>query len=176
MNRKTTSPLPWYRHRWPWLLMLGPFLVIVAAAITLWLALRSNDGLVADDYYKQGLAVNQVTFRDRQAAALEVSGELSIDPARQLVRVAWRSGKLASPPAVLVLNLSHPTRSGLDQSLRLQRDTSNVAGLAGYSAGLAGELAGRWLVELEDEAREWRLTGSWDVVKEPVLTLPKQAQ
>ena len=164
----------WYKDRWPWILMAGPAIVVVAGFITLWLAIKSDDGLVTDDYYKQGLAVNQVTFRDRQAAALEVSGELSIDPARQLVRVAWRSGKLASPPAVLVLNLSHPTRSGLDQSLRLQRDTSNVAGLAGYSAGLAGELAGRWLVELEDEAREWRLTGSWDVVKEPVLTLPKQ--
>ncbi len=176
MNRKTISPLPWYRHRWPWLLMLGPFLVIVAAAITLWLALRSNDGLVADDYYKQGLAVNQVTSRDRQAETLQVSGDISIDTTRQMVRVALRSGKLASPPAVLALNLSHPTRSGLDQSLRLQRDASNAPGMAGYSAGLTGELAGRWNVVLEDEAREWRLTGSWDILNEPVLTLPKQAR
>lgn len=37
--------------------MLGPFVVIVAAAITVYLAVISNDGLVDDDYYKQGLSI-----------------------------------------------------------------------------------------------------------------------
>ena len=50
---------PWYKERWPWILMAGPGLVIVAGVITVWLAVVSNDGLVTDDYYKQGLAVNQ---------------------------------------------------------------------------------------------------------------------
>ena len=62
-NRLTTTIEPWYRHRWPWLLMLGPFVVIVAAAITVYLAVISNDGLVDDDYYKQGLAINQTLAR-----------------------------------------------------------------------------------------------------------------
>ena len=51
--------LPWYKERWTWLLMLMPATAIVAGFITLWLAITSFDGLVADDYYKQGLAVNQ---------------------------------------------------------------------------------------------------------------------
>ena len=174
MNHKLTPALPWYRHRWPWLLMLGPFVVIVAAAITVWLALRSNDGLVADDYYKQGLAVNQVTSRDRQAMALGVRGELTIDPARRLVRLELRSEKLAEIPQTLVLNFSHPTRSGLDQSLRMQRDDEKSSGVGSYSAGFAGDLPGRWHVVLEDEARQWRLAGVWDVVKQPVLILPVQ--
>ena len=183
MNPKLTPALPWYRHRWPWLLMLGPFLVIVAAAITVWLALRSSDGLVADDYYKQGLAVNQVTSRDRNAAALELRGELSIDVVRQLVRVTLRSEKLSAMPEVLVLNFSHPTRSGLDQSLRLQRDDENVQGVRNYSAGIVGGgggvkgvngIPGRWHVTLEDERREWRLAGTWDVTKQAVLILSAQ--
>lgn len=41
---------PWYRHRWPWLLMAGPGTVLVAGAITTWIAFASADGLVADDY------------------------------------------------------------------------------------------------------------------------------
>ena len=49
----------WYREPWPWLLMMGPAIVIVAGFYTLWLAIQSNDGLVADDYYKRGLAINQ---------------------------------------------------------------------------------------------------------------------
>jgi hypothetical protein len=46
-------------------------IVIVAGAVTVWLAVVSNDGLVTDDYYKQGLAVNQTTCSAtiRQAAS-----------------------------------------------------------------------------------------------------------
>ncbi len=41
----------------------GPLTVIVASVFTLWLAVRSEDGLVADDYYKRGLAINQTLAR-----------------------------------------------------------------------------------------------------------------
>ena len=47
--------LPWYKERWTWLLMLMPATAIVAGFITLWLAITSFDGLVADDYYKQAI-------------------------------------------------------------------------------------------------------------------------
>jgi len=167
MNPKLTPSLPWYRNRWPWLLMLGPFAVIVAAMITLWLALRSNDGLVADDYYKQGLAVNQVTSRDRQAAESRVSAEVALDVDRRLIRVALHRGRLADMPAVLLLKLSHPTRSGFDHSFRLQRDDSG-----NYSAAFTEDLSGRWYVSLEDEGRVWRLASAWDTAKLAVLVLP----
>ena len=166
MNSKLTPVLPWYRHRWPWLLMLGPFVVVVAAAITLWLAVRSNDGLVADDYYKQGLAINQVTSRDRRAADLEMRADLSLDASRQLVRVVLNSGKLSEMPGVLLLRLLHPTRDGLDRQFRLLRDSSG-----GYSAGGGGDLAGRWYVSLEDEARAWRLFATWDPAHQPTQAL-----
>ena len=166
MNSKLTPVLPWYRHRWPWLLMLGPFVVVVAAAITLWLAVRSNDGLVADDYYKQGLAINQVTSRDRRAAVLEMRADLSLDASRQLVRVVLNAGKLSEMPGALLLRLSHPTRDGLDRQFRLLRDSSG-----GYSAGGGGHLAGRWYVSLEDEARAWRLSATWDPAHQSIQAL-----
>ena len=51
MNSKLTkASLPWYRHPWPWILMSGPFVVVVAGVITLYLAVVSDDGLVDDDY------------------------------------------------------------------------------------------------------------------------------
>ena len=40
---------PWYKDRWPWILMAGPAVVVVAGFITLWLAISSDDGLVSDD-------------------------------------------------------------------------------------------------------------------------------
>mgnify|MGYP000916835605 FL=1 len=45
---------PWYREPWPWLLMSGPGLVVIAGVVTAWIAFSGADGLVADDYYKQG--------------------------------------------------------------------------------------------------------------------------
>ncbi len=163
---------PWYRHRWPWLLMAGPFIVIVAAAITVWLALRSNDGLVADDYYKQGLAINQVTARDRQAVALRMTAALSIDPARRLVRVSLQPGRLAKAPETLQLTLSHPTRSGLDQSFRLA--LSDERGL--YLAPLTVDIAGRWHAVLEDNSRAWRLIADWDTARQSELRFGKSPE
>ena len=61
------TPPPWYRQIWPWLLMLGPGIVVIAGFITLWLAITSFDGLVADDYYKKGLGVNQDLSRRERA-------------------------------------------------------------------------------------------------------------
>ncbi len=37
---------PWWRHRWPWLLMAGPFLVVLAGSYTAYLAYTREDALV----------------------------------------------------------------------------------------------------------------------------------
>ena len=68
----TVSALPWYREPWPWLLMAGPALVVVAGLTTAWIAVTHEDGLVADDYYKRGLAINQELRRDSAAVSLDV--------------------------------------------------------------------------------------------------------
>ena len=41
---------PWYKYPWPWLLMAGPAIVVVAAFYTYHLAAtRNNPSLVTDD-------------------------------------------------------------------------------------------------------------------------------
>ena len=52
------GPVAWYRERWPWLLIAGPAIVVLASFTTLWLAAASDDGVIADDYYKRGLLIN----------------------------------------------------------------------------------------------------------------------
>ena len=78
---------PWYREPWPWLLMAGPCVVIVAGFFTLWLAITSDDGLVADDYYKRGLAINQTLSRALRAEQLALGARvvLGADGARARV-------------------------------------------------------------------------------------------
>ena len=143
---------PWYRHPWPWILMAGPIIVIVASFVTLWLAVRSNDGLVADDYYKQGIAINRTLARADRAEAMGLEARIAVRGGRVELRLASRTGA-ALPPRVR-LTLTHPTRSGLDQALLL-------AGQGGVYAGPVAELAaGRWQAVVEDEAATWRLAGA----------------
>ncbi len=68
---------PWYRQRWPWLLMLPPLAAVIGGIVTIVLAVRSDDGMVAADYYKRGLAINAELSRSRRAAELGLSAAVS---------------------------------------------------------------------------------------------------
>lgn len=144
---------PWYRHAWPWLLFAGPAAVAVAGSVTIWLAISSSDGLVADDYYKRGLAINQVLARDRRAASLGIRATVSQEPQGGL-RLAL-SGRAPLPPA-LTVQLIHPTHAGHDRTLVLRPAARGV-----YRSGAVPIPAGRRYVIVGDEAGTWRLTGEW---------------
>ena len=45
---------PWYRHPWPWILMAGPAIVVVAGVATAVIAVKTADGLVGEDGARQG--------------------------------------------------------------------------------------------------------------------------
>lgn len=154
MTLRTTDNRPWYKERWPWFLMAGPAVVIVAGFITLWLAVDSNDGLVSDDYYKQGLAVNQSMKRDHQAGNLGLHADVM--RADQNVRLLLATESELALPKTITLKLAHPTRAGHDQLVEM---TMEAQGL--YTGKLMEDIAGRWLVSIEDPAGQWRLQGEW---------------
>ncbi len=52
------SSAPWYRDRWPWLLILGPAIVAVACMITIWLAYAHPDHVIISKEAVRGLVVN----------------------------------------------------------------------------------------------------------------------
>jgi len=147
------APTAWYREPWPWLVMLGPAVVVVAGIVTAVIAFRGADGLVADDYYKQGLAINRVLEREHRALALHVQGTAwySNDSGRVRAQVEADT-KL---PPVLTLRLAHPTLAGMDQTVMLR---STQPGL--YEAALHLPESKRWLVALE--GGNWRIVGEWD--------------
>ena len=77
---------PWYREPWPWILMSGPFAVVVAGLVTAWIAVANDDPLVVDNYYKEGLAINRVLERDHVAAQGGYRAELMLSQDRARVR------------------------------------------------------------------------------------------
>ena len=147
------SGLPWYREPWPWILMAGPVAAVIGGAITAYIAVTHQDGLVAEDYYKRGLAAGTTIARSERAQSLGVVGAVRLMPDRIVVRMSAKSREFA-PPAFVALTLSHPTRAGLDQSADLKRDGD------AYSAPFRLPTAGHWLVMLEDDAKSWRLMGN----------------
>ena len=137
---------PWYREPWPWLLMAGPAAVIVAGAATIWIAMASADGLVAEDYYREGLAINKVLAREEAARRLGITAEVFLE--KNLLSVNLKGQQ----PEALFAHLAHATRAGYDLRLRLVPSGEGV-----YRAELPPLPAGHWRIVIEDPRSTWRI-------------------
>lgn len=150
---KTAVPTkPWYREPWPYLLAAGPLIVVIAGLYTWKLAAGTSDGLVAEDYYKQGLSAGQTVARSERAQLLGVTAHLLFRADRLTVRLNADAGFVA-PPSLRV-TLSHPTRAGLDQSFDLPQVGED------YVVERRLPDSGNWLVLVEDAGQTWRLLGN----------------
>jgi hypothetical protein len=150
----SSDPRRWQREPWPWFLMAIPAASIVLGLVLWLLAVRTQDGLIVDDYYKQGLAINKTIEREARAEALALRAVLTFNPERTRVRLVLESDAAQASPAIL--RLVHPTRAGHDQTAALIH-----AGGGLFEGTLKPPTAGRWRVVLEDAAGSWRMTASW---------------
>ena len=53
------DPRPWWKFGLVWLVIAGPALVVIAGVATVWIAMRTPDPLVAQDYYRRGVEINK---------------------------------------------------------------------------------------------------------------------
>lgn len=160
MNTHARTAKPWFREPWPWLLAIMPLTAVIAGGFTVWLAITSNDGLVVDDYYKQGKAINQNRKRDRLAQSFGIRAQLLPQGATLRMQL---EGRMPTPPGQLILKIMHPTRGGDDHDVRLDWDGS------AYSGRLPRLAGAHYKVQLTPEFGDWRLTGTWPAGS--VLTL-----
>ncbi|EPC02977.1 hypothetical protein L861_21955 [Litchfieldella anticariensis FP35 = DSM 16096] len=167
MTVEPRSIPPWYKQFWPWFL-LGILLSSVAVSTTfLVLSIKSYDGMVADNYYKQGLAINQVIEQDRRAAELGLSAELRIDDLTGDITVDLDG---EHHPERLLLALIFPTRGDRDLNLTLEHVRNGL-----YTGQAPNRLEYRWYLQLQpdQEAPEWRLSGEASFPQDaPILLTP----
>jgi hypothetical protein len=150
-NVRMPESTPWYRQRWPWLLIAGPAIVVVAGIVTIGLAIRSDDGLVADDYYKQGLAINQLIGRAERARTLGIVADVTLDAdGRVRAEVAGSGSGPETVPAAITLILAHPTRAGGDLRAELRRGPDGS-----YAGAVEAAAPSRWRLIVESST--WRL-------------------
>ncbi|WP_312550365.1 FixH family protein [Massilia sp.] len=164
----TSSPAagtPWYRHRWPWFIMLGPLAVMLATAVTVVLALRTPDAVVVDDYYKQGKAINQDLRRDHVATSLKLVLDARFD-----ARSGMLAGRLHSFGRPMLapfrIYLAHPTQPQKDLALEVLPDDYGH-----FRLEVPGLEMTHWQVVVEGEGRQWRLARSWSPGKDAGLKI-----
>jgi hypothetical protein len=150
--RPNEDATPWYRQKWPWILIGIPGTSVVLGFMLLYFAITTADGLVVDDYYRQGRAIDQTMARSLLAGDLGLVADISVRSER--VSVQLSANDVTGLPESLIVTIIHPTRAGMDQVLRL-------AGTAGEYSGPVAPLAiGYWRIQIEDESRSWRLNGA----------------
>jgi hypothetical protein len=164
VNRLPYPYAPWYREPWPWILMAIPAAAVVAGFITLYIAAAGSDALVADTYYKDGLAINRMLERDRNAAEHGYRAVVLVGANGSRVRVHL-SGQGQLPERVQ-LRFSHPTRAGLDVGVSARRIQPGW-----YEGEMDLQPAARWDIELEDAQRQWRLRGTWRPGRDETIVL-----
>ncbi|MEN8108542.1 MAG: FixH family protein [Pseudomonadota bacterium] len=143
---------PWYREPWVWLLIALPMTAVVGGMITIYIAVTTSDGLVEDDYYKRGMAINRDLARDRAAADHRLQAHLDVDLNYRRVTLSLQSQGYDLPDMVSLAFL-HPTQAGHDQTLELQK-----VDVDRYSGTVSGLMHGNWHVQLS--ADDWRLSGT----------------
>jgi len=139
---------PWYRHSWPWFIVILLSTTVVSGIATVVIAVRGADPLVTEDSYRKGQSINQTLAADHEAALREAAAQVTLDGG---VTVALNI--LGEFPAALELDLSHVTRTELDRRLHLERAPD------GRYASAENLPAGRFYATLRPagEGATWRL-------------------
>lgn len=144
---------PWYRQFYFWLMVGLPATAVVASLWTVRLAFVGADDLVVDEYYKEGLAINQRLEKLQAAESMQLQAELWITGEDARVELNQTLDE-----AALSLRLGHPLEADLDRELTLVR----VADKA-YVGKLEPLSTARWHWQLEPSVRpEWRLNGRYE--------------
>lgn len=143
-----TTPPPWYKQFWPWVLIGIPFGTVVACSITIYLAIVTADGVVVDDYYKEGKAINLSKERDERAANMGLSAQL-VRGDGDAIRIMFNQ---AVGDESLVATFSHATQNQRDVSLALV-----PTGERAFDAVLEPLPPGKWYVHLAPAEGDWRL-------------------
>ena len=155
MNPKPSRTPPWYREPLVWLVLAIPATAVLGGVVMLVLANATWDGLVADDYYRQGMQINRSLARDAEAARLGLRATLAF-PAPGIVearlagtpRLAGTHGTAASDEARLDLHFARAARAGADVRVPMTRNAAGV-----WRGVLPALPPGKWYVQLGAKQR-----------------------
>lgn len=122
----------------------------------IWLAVDTEDGLVADDYYKLGMEINRVISRDKRATELGLSAIIEFDNSTRAISLRFDKGLLDAYPKSMPLYIQHATRENSDIVVWLDHGIGDQ--YIGHVSQSISE--GVWYFKLADKGKsdsEWKL-------------------
>ena len=157
---------PWYKQFWPWFLISLPLTAVIASFITLNFAITDTDGLVKDDYYKEGLAVNLDLARQKYAKELGVEAQVNFDHTGKLLELTFNDAAIGKVDVINV-DLIHPTRAHQDMSLQLHSNDGKF-----FTIELPEIVSpGYWWVRVSPTNNSWNIEGRIHLPEETILTV-----
>ena len=148
------DPTPWYRQFWPWVLILLPLTSVLGGVTALLISMDDPDGLVVDDYYRAGLAINRTLERQELARQSGILARGQLDPGTGDVVLGVEG--LREAPGALTLRLAYATRAAHDQQVEMHA----LPGGGRFAGQLGNRLRpGAWTVTLEPAGGAWRVAG-----------------
>ena len=136
-----------------WLVISIPATAVVVGLSMLGYSIASYDGLVADDYYKQGKTINRRLERQARAAELDLNANLDFQPQDSRIMAVLSGNPTLTYPDNIRLSFHHSTRASLDVQGDLARISDNS-----YMSELQPLEKGKWYVVLETD--EWKISRS----------------
>jgi len=166
-NRSDRDNDPWYRQFWPWFLIALPASVVVAGISMIFIAFEA-DSLVNDNYYREGMAINQRIEQDKKAREMGLSADVQVDTQTGELLVSLIGGDATIEP--LNLLLLHPTDEKKDQALTLVNLARGY-----YRADLESRLTHRYYLRLLPASNpSWRLNGEINFSQSDQVNLKPQ--
>ena len=65
MKNESPDTKRWWQYGHVWLIIAGPAAVVVAGFVTLAIAIKTPDPVLAEDYYKRGLEINKTLAAEK---------------------------------------------------------------------------------------------------------------
>ncbi len=141
---------PWYKQPWLWFLLSIPITSVILSSIMVTVAVIGKDSLVSDNYYKDGMAINQTIEQDHLANTLGLKPILTIEDTE--IKLQLIASSQLPEQSFLTFKLLHPTVSDKDIIIKLLPSGNGL-----YLGELPYPVEGRRYIDLYAFDDSWRI-------------------
>jgi len=139
------------RNYWPVILFSIPFSAVLFGIFMISTTLYFPDDLVVDNYYKDGMAINELLAQDEFAKALSIEVSLnSLTENRLELSIA------GARDSAIAMSLFHVTDQSLDISFTLVPEEGYLYSVDSPDLNVLGQ-KGVWYIELKGADSAWRV-------------------
>lgn len=141
-----TPHIPWYKNHILLLIILIPFATVCGSMVTIYLAFKSKESPILEDYYKVGLSPQKRLTAKTNITAL-------LNPETGIITLTRNPASIEP----LMLSMQHASKAEQDKKTLLYASSPNTYPLP--KAFLAAIPAATWYFYLGPADGSWRIQG-----------------